>query len=87
MKVRVTFLEEAPVAVRPLMSPSYTDDGGDVWSGAGESSRNYDENYLKPKYRFGAYNRICLSMRMRLDCRIINPEGVVRARFSVLNGW
>ena len=75
----------APVAVRPLMSPSYTDDGGDVWSGPASHPDYYDENYLKPKYRFGAYNRICLSMRMRLDCRIINPEGVVRARFSVLN--
>eukprot|EP00978_Attheya_sp_CCMP212_P007969 scaffold18524_cov56-Attheya_sp.AAC.2 len=38
-----------------------------------------------PKVNFGAYNRICLSMRMRLDCRVINREGVVRARFNVLN--
>jgi len=75
----------APVAVRPLMSPSYTDDGGDVWSGPASHPDYYGEDYLKPKHRFGAYNRICLSMRMRLDCRIINPEGVVRARFSVLN--
>ena len=29
--------------------------------------------------------RVCLSMRMRLDCHILNKEGVVRARFSVLN--
>ena len=28
---------------------------------------------------------ICLSMRMRLDCRVINREGVVRARYNVLN--
>jgi len=29
--------------------------------------------------------QIRLSMRMRLDCRILNPEGVLRARFNVLN--
>lgn len=37
------------------------------------------------KLKFGANNHICLSMRMRLDCRVINREGVVRARFNVLN--
>jgi NAD kinase len=40
---------------------------------------------LKPKVKFGANYQICLSMRMRLDCRVINREGVVRARFNVLN--
>ena len=74
-----------PVAVRPLMSPSYTDDEGSQWSGLAEHPDFYDDQYLKPKFKFGAYNRICLSMRMRLDCRIVNREGVVRARFSVLN--
>ena len=38
-----------------------------------------------PKFRFGLGNRICLSMRMRLECKVINREGVVRARFNVLN--
>jgi NAD+ kinase len=37
------------------------------------------------KVKFGANNLICLSMRMRLDCRVFNKEGVVRARFNVLN--
>lgn len=37
------------------------------------------------KVKFGANNLICLSMRMRLDCRVFNNEGVVRARFNVLN--
>ena len=36
-----------------------------------------------PKYKNGG--PICISMRMRLDCRVINREGVVRARFNVLN--
>lgn len=40
---------------------------------------------IKPKVKFGANYQICLSMRMRLDCRVINREGVVRARFNVLN--
>jgi NAD+ kinase len=39
----------------------------------------------RPKVKFGANNLICLSMRMRLDCCVVNREGVVRARFSVLN--
>ena len=38
-----------------------------------------------PSFQLGTGNRICLSMRMRLDCRVINREGVVRARFNVLN--
>eukprot|EP00548_Thalassiothrix_antarctica_P015435 CAMPEP_0194175848 /NCGR_PEP_ID=MMETSP0154-20130528/9855_1 /TAXON_ID=1049557 /ORGANISM="Thalassiothrix antarctica, Strain L6-D1" /LENGTH=458 /DNA_ID=CAMNT_0038889831 /DNA_START=148 /DNA_END=1520 /DNA_ORIENTATION=- len=33
----------------------------------------------------GLGNRICISMRMRLDVRVINREGIVRARFNVLN--
>lgn len=39
----------------------------------------------KPRFSFGLGDRICLSIRMRLDCRIFNPEGVCRARFNVLN--
>ena len=38
-----------------------------------------------PRFSFGLDDRICLSIRMRLDCRIFNPEGVCRARFNVLN--
>jgi NAD kinase len=38
-----------------------------------------------PQFSFGLGDRICLSIRMRLDCRIFNPEGVCRARFNVLN--
>ena len=39
----------------------------------------------RPKVKFGANSQICLSMRMRLECQVINREGVVRARFNVLN--
>lgn len=42
----------------------------------------YDE---KPRYKFGSNNQICISMRMRLDCRIITADGSLRARHAVLN--
>jgi len=38
-----------------------------------------------PKFTFGAADYICMTIRMRLDCRIVNKEGVVRARYNVLN--
>lgn len=37
------------------------------------------------KFRFGMDGQICMSIRMRLDCRIINREGAIRARYNVLN--
>jgi NAD kinase len=54
-----------------------------------------DPTEIRPSYKLlkdsmssfnlGLGNRICISMRMRLDVRVINREGVVRARFNVLN--
>lgn len=43
-----------------------------------------DSNYF---FSYGRNNnlRICLSIRMRLECRIINREGVARSRWNVLN--
>lgn len=38
-----------------------------------------------PSFSVGVDKLVCLSMRMRLDVRVINREGVVRARFNVLN--
>jgi len=38
-----------------------------------------------PKSMFGLGDFICMSIRMRLDCRIVNQEGIVRARYNVLN--
>ena len=37
------------------------------------------------KFQFGMDGHICMSIRMRLDCRIINNEGAVKARYNVLN--
>eukprot|EP00814_Leptocylindrus_danicus_P000859 CAMPEP_0116020408 /NCGR_PEP_ID=MMETSP0321-20121206/9777_1 /TAXON_ID=163516 /ORGANISM="Leptocylindrus danicus var. danicus, Strain B650" /LENGTH=552 /DNA_ID=CAMNT_0003491089 /DNA_START=110 /DNA_END=1769 /DNA_ORIENTATION=- len=37
------------------------------------------------KFQFGLDNQVNISMRMRLDCRVVNGEGIVRARFNVLN--
>ncbi len=50
-------------------------------SKAGKKGTIKRPNVLK----FGANSQICLSMRMRLECQVINREGVVRARFNVLN--
>lgn len=75
----------AAVPARPVMALSHAGEKGSKGSGAASNIDYYEDDYLKPKFKFGAYNRICLSMRMRLDCHIINREGVVRARFSVLN--
>lgn len=38
-----------------------------------------------PKLSFGMGDYVCMTIRMRLDCRIVSPEGVVRSRFNVLN--
>lgn len=39
----------------------------------------------KSNDQFGLGNQVNISMRMRLDCRVVNSEGIVRARFNVLN--
>jgi NAD kinase len=54
-----------------------------------------DPTEIRPSYKYsinkmsqfslGAGQKINISMRMRLDVRVINQEGVVRARFNVLN--
>ena len=38
-----------------------------------------------PQLNLGTDGLVCISMRMRLDVKVINREGVVRARFNVLN--
>lgn len=38
-----------------------------------------------PKFSFGMGDIICMTIRMRLDCRIVSPGGTVRARYNVLN--
>jgi len=37
------------------------------------------------KFKLGTNNLINLSLRMRLECQVTNREGIVRARFNVLN--
>lgn len=39
----------------------------------------------KKRFSFGWGDRICLSMRMRLECCVLNREGIVQARINVLN--
>eukprot|EP00980_Cylindrotheca_fusiformis_P001303 scaffold333_cov133-Cylindrotheca_fusiformis.AAC.29 len=34
---------------------------------------------------FGKGDFVCMTIRMRLDCRIVSPEGIVRCRYNVLN--
>ncbi|KAL7539956.1 hypothetical protein ACHAXR_009757, partial [Thalassiosira sp. AJA248-18] len=46
------------------------------------TQEGYDEN---PPLAFGSNNQICISMRMRLDCRIFGSDGSLRARYAVLN--
>lgn len=48
----------------------------------------YDPPHLRadnPKLSFGMGDFVCMTIRMRLDCRIVSPEGVVRCRYNVLN--
>jgi len=42
----------------------------------------YNEN---PPLEFGNNNQICISMRMRLDCRIFASDGSLSSRYAVLN--
>lgn len=39
----------------------------------------------KPSSSFGRNNQICISMRMRLDCRIFSADGSLKSRYAVLN--
>lgn len=44
-----------------------------------------EEYNEKPPLAFGNNNQICISMRMRLDCRIFGSDGSLRSRYAVLN--
>ncbi|KAL7528458.1 hypothetical protein ACHAWF_002572 [Thalassiosira exigua] len=39
----------------------------------------------RPPLAFGNNNQICISMRMRLDCRVFGADGTLRSRYAVLN--
>jgi NAD+ kinase len=55
------------------------------------NKKNGDEITPRPMYSdieplaFGNDNQICISMRMRLDCRIFGSDGSLIARYAVLN--
>jgi len=77
--------DEDPVAIKPydvLRKSDHYYNGGQSFNGSDESN---SAGHAAPKFSFGLGNRICVSMRMRLECKVINREGVVRARFNVLN--
>ena len=46
------------------------------------SREGYSE---RPPMAFGIGNQICISMRMRLDCRILKSDGSLLSRYAVLN--
>ena len=54
-------------------------------------NKNGEEITPRPMYSdieplaFGNNNQICISMRMRLDCRIFGSDGTLLARYAVLN--
>ncbi|KAL3784458.1 hypothetical protein ACHAW5_004018 [Stephanodiscus triporus] len=39
----------------------------------------------RPPLAFGSNNKICISMRMRLDCRVFGSDGSLLSRYAVLN--
>lgn len=65
--------KESALQVFPPNMPTYPYDDEDN----GDSA--------KEKFSFRRGDVICLSIRMRLDCRIINREGAIKARYNVLN--
>lgn len=43
------------------------------------------EYFQEKPTAFGRNAQICISMRMRLDCRIFGSDGTLRSRYNVLN--
>ena len=50
-----------------------------------DTDTNDMDTYIHNKATFGMDGVICMTIRMRLDCRIVNPEGIVKERYNVLN--
>jgi NAD+ kinase len=50
-----------------------------------EQEASLHQQQTKRLASFGLGDRICLSIRMRLECSIINRQGAVRTRYNVLN--
>ncbi len=80
------YTPEVPPYMATRMKPSYVDEDGITWTGSYSVPRDKVESFnTKAMMRFGSSNQICMSTRMRLECLVINSEGIVRAKFNVLN--
>lgn len=66
---------------------SSNSDVDDSLTSSFDITKDETENYHSNLLNLGNGNLvpICISIRMRLECRIINREGVVRSRWNVLN--
>lgn len=74
--------------------PTTSDDGSPLLvegDAAISSSSTTSSSPSPPSYKYSSLSLpqsgvgVCVSMRMRLDCRVVDREGVVRARHNVLN--
>jgi NAD kinase len=80
------YAPEVPPYMASRMKPSYVDEDGITWTGSYRVPRDDPEESRKKKQtKFGSNNQIYISTRMRLECLVINREGVVRAKYNVLN--
>jgi len=61
-------------------SPYHDEEEDGYYDDASSSSSS-----TRHKSSFGLDGHICMSIRLRLDCRIISREGAIKARYNVLN--
>lgn len=77
--VTVNNHDDDALQVFPPNMPGYP------YSNNNDEPADVNSNNIKHKFAFGLGDCICLSIRMRLDCRIITREGAMKARYNVLN--
>ena len=81
-----TTTPQVPQYIASKIKPSYVDEDGITWTGSYRIPKDeVDDAKKESRIRFGLGSQICMSTRMRLECLVINSEGVVRAKFNVLN--
>lgn len=79
-------MPNVPQNIASKIKPSYVDEDGITWTGSYSIPKDeVDDAKKESRIRFGSGSQICMSTRMRLECLVINSEGVVRAKFNVLN--
>ena len=76
---------QLPLHMTSKMKESFVDENGVTWTGSYSVPRSEAKVPKKTWTRFGSNNQICLSLRMRLECQLINSEGIIRDKFNVLN--